>query len=90
MNAPAKVTTIPVSQAKANFSEVVRRAERGEQIALTRNGKVVAVLGPDSEGEVDTNEGEAKPRSLLGIAKGEIWMADDWEELGPEWDEYIK
>ena len=33
---------IPVSDAKAKLTELVRRAEAGEEIVLTRNGKVVA------------------------------------------------
>ena len=33
---------IPISEAKAKFAEIVRRAEAGEEIVLTRNGKAVA------------------------------------------------
>lgn len=33
---------IPVSDAKAKLTEHVRRAEAGEEIVLTRNGKIVA------------------------------------------------
>lgn len=33
---------IPVSDAKAKLTELVRRAEAGEEVVLTRNGKVVA------------------------------------------------
>lgn len=37
---------IPVSDAKAKLTDLVRRAEAGEEIVLTRNGKVVARIEP--------------------------------------------
>ena len=33
---------IPLSDAKAKLTELVRRAEAGEEVVLTRNGKIVA------------------------------------------------
>lgn len=35
---------IPVSEAKAQLTELVRRVEAGEEIVLTRHGKQVAKL----------------------------------------------
>ena len=37
---------IPVSDAKANLTELVRRAEAGEEIVLTRHGKQTVRLVP--------------------------------------------
>ncbi len=37
---------VSVSQAKAQFAALVARAEAGEQIVVTRNGRPVARLGP--------------------------------------------
>jgi prevent-host-death family protein len=37
---------IPVSDAKAHLTELVRRAEEGEDIVLTRYGQPVARLAP--------------------------------------------
>ena len=72
---------IPVAEAKAKFSEMIKRAEAGEEVAVTRHGKVVARLVPPSS---------PRPRSILGIWKDrEVWMADDFDELGPEWDPYV-
>jgi prevent-host-death family protein len=74
---------VSVAEAKAKFSELVKRAEGGEEIAVTRHGKVVARLVPPVQ--------EPKERSSLnGAMAGKIWIADDFDELGPEWDEYIK
>jgi prevent-host-death family protein len=72
---------VPVAEAKAKFSELIRRAEAGEEVLVTRHGKVVARLMPP----VSTEK-----KSLIGVLKGKIWMADDFDELGPEWDEYTK
>jgi prevent-host-death family protein len=41
-----RVTSFPVSDAKARFSELLERAENGEQLTITRHGKEVAKLGP--------------------------------------------
>lgn len=73
---------VPIAEAKAKFSQLVKRAEAGEEVLVTRHGKVVARLMPPA-----TPPGK-KP--LLGALKGKIWMADDFDELGPEWDEYTK
>jgi prevent-host-death family protein len=74
---------IPIAEAKAKFSELVKRAEAGEEVLVTRHGKVVARLLPPEYTEED------KP-SLIGALKGKVWISDDFDELGPEWDEYIK
>ena len=37
---------VSVSQAKAQLTDLVRRAERGEEIVLTRHGRACATLTP--------------------------------------------
>jgi antitoxin (DNA-binding transcriptional repressor) of toxin-antitoxin stability system len=74
---------VSVAEAKAKFSELLKRAEAGEEIVVTRHGKPVATIGAPKK-----VQGEKK--SLLGAMKGKIWIAPDFDELGPEWDEYIK
>ena len=39
-------TEISIANAKAKFAALVSRAEAGEQIVVTRNGRPVACLGP--------------------------------------------
>ena len=39
-------TTVSVAQAKSRFAAFVARAEAGETIVVTRNGRAVACLGP--------------------------------------------
>ena len=43
------VTTISVSELRANLKSVLERVKRGEEVQLTQNGEVVAaVLHPDA------------------------------------------
>lgn len=75
---------VTVAEMKSNLSEVLRKAEAGEEVLVTRHGKVVARLLPP-------DEPIARKPSLLGAFEGSpFWMADDFDELGPEWDEYLK
>ena len=46
-------------EARQKFSALVRRAERGESIGITKRGKLIAVIGPaqsERSGHVDLNE----------------------------------
>ena len=73
---------VGVAEAKARFSELLGRVESGETIGITRHGKVVARLVPSGV--------DHRP-SIRGMwADKEVWIADDFDELGPEWDEYVK
>ena len=38
----------------------------------------------------ETATAQPKRKSILGAMKGQIWMVDDFDELGPEWDEYMR
>ncbi|MER9234502.1 type II toxin-antitoxin system prevent-host-death family antitoxin [Mesorhizobium sp. M0622] len=69
--------SIPIAEAKARLSELVSRAEAGEEIVITRHGKVAARL-----------VAPAKPDRLprIGALKGKIRIADDFDELSREWD----
>jgi prevent-host-death family protein len=66
---------ISIAQAKAKLSELVRRAEAGEEIVLTRHGKVAARLVPPAMSEF-------LPR--IGAMKGKIRTADDFDRLDRE------
>lgn len=41
--------TVPVVEAKARFSALLAEVEAGEEIAVTRHGKVIARLVPDHQ-----------------------------------------
>ncbi|HLY45261.1 MAG TPA: type II toxin-antitoxin system prevent-host-death family antitoxin [Stellaceae bacterium] len=57
---------ISIAKAKAGFAALVARAEAGEQIVVTRNGRPVACLGPLP----------AKKPIVYGDLRG-LWMAED-------------
>lgn len=75
------MTYVGMHEAKTNLSKLVARAENGEEITITRNGKPAVQLVPASK---------KRPFSeALGIMKGEIWMADDFDEL-PDDPEFLE
>jgi len=57
---------VSVARAKAEFASLVSRAEKGERIVVTRNGRPVACLGPLPE----------KKPIVYGDLRG-LWVADD-------------
>ena len=57
---------ISIAKAKAGFAALVARAEAGEQIVVTRNGRPVACLGPLP----------AKKPIVFGDLRG-LWVSDD-------------
>lgn len=73
-------TAVSIAEAKANFSHLLKRVEAGEEVLITRHGKPVAVLVPPA------NQERQLPR--IGALKGKIWISDDFDKLGPEWESY--
>jgi prevent-host-death family protein len=63
---------VNVHVAKTQLSRLLARVEQGEQIAIARGGKPVAMLVPHPP--------ERAPREP-GWAKGKIWIADDFDEF---------
>lgn len=82
---------VPLDEAGRRLAELVRRVEAGEAVSLTRDGRVVAVLaGPEGAAEPDALSDAEKRRRSMGKYRGQIRIAPDFDELGPEWDEYTK
>lgn len=74
---------------KQLLEEIIRRAEAGEYLVLTSNGEKVAEVGASTDDALLRGSGEPTlPR--IGALRNKIWIADDFDVLGPEWDEYIK
>jgi prevent-host-death family protein len=70
--------TYTIHQAKTNLSELIRRAEAGEEIVIARGKQPVAVLKDYAQ------EQRAKPRIKgWGALKGRIHVADDSVWFGP-------
>ena len=72
---------ISVAEAKARFSEILKRAEAGETIVVTRHGKPVVRL----------ESAQPTPKlPRIGAFKGEIWMSDDFDEPLEEFKDYME
>jgi prevent-host-death family protein len=73
--------SVNIHEAKTQFSKLVRRAEEGEEIVVRRGKEPVARIAPlEKRGGVRG----------FGSMKGEIWIADDFDEPLPEFAEYEK
>ena len=73
---------ISISEAKTQLSKLVARAERGEEVTIRRGSKPVVRL-------VAIDPPPTSRRSPIGALRGQIWIADDADELGVEWDPYV-
>jgi prevent-host-death family protein len=71
---------VSIHEAKTHFSRLVARAEAGEEIIVRRGQKPVA--------KIVAYEAQATPRTP-GRLKGQIWIAGDFDETPPEFDEYM-
>ena len=71
--------TVGAFDAKTNFSALLARVERGEQIVITRRGKPVARLMPIATArKVKVSDAMAKLRKLR---KGTTLGGLSWKEL---------
>jgi len=79
--------SVSVAEAKATFSECIRKVEAGSSVLITRHGKPVAALVPPNDLEHLERLRKAGPESgLASIAGG--W--EDSEELVKILDESIR
>ncbi len=66
---------VNISEAKAQLSKLVERAEHGDRVVIGRAGRPVAVLVAYSE---------SPDRRVLGVWKDSgVWIADDFDEPLP-------
>lgn len=72
---------VSISEAKTQLSKLVARAERGEEVTIRRGSTPVVKL-------VAITPAAKTVRSPIGVLRDQIWIADDADELGPEWDPY--
>jgi prevent-host-death family protein len=64
-----------IHEAKTNFSKLLQRVALGEEIIIAKAGVPVAKLVPVYA---------EKPKRTLGLYKGQIWMADDFDAPLPD------
>ncbi len=66
---------VNIHAAKTHLSRLVERAAAGEEIIIAKNGKPLAKLVPYRE---------EKPPRVLGSMRGQIWIADDFDDPLPD------
>ncbi len=66
---------INIHEAKTHFSRLLQRVASGEEITIARAGVPVARLVPIA------SEKRERP---LGFARGEVWIADDFDAPLPD------
>jgi prevent-host-death family protein len=64
---------VGMHEAKTKLSQLVERAEAGEDIVIARNGKPVARLIPVAE--------NTSIESIRGAWRGRVRIADDFDDL---------
>ncbi len=79
--AAKKQTTVSIAEAKARFSELLKKAAAGEEIHVTRHGKPYAKLGPDRP------EKPKLPR--VGAFEGEFEVPDNWDAIPTGFEKYL-
>jgi prevent-host-death family protein len=75
--------TLGVFDAKARFSELIDRAERGEEIIVTRHGKAVARVAPLVDPVRRGEDVEAR------MKRWQLWRARQLAAHGPTTTEEI-
>jgi prevent-host-death family protein len=71
---------VNMHDAKGNLSQLATRAAAGEDIVIARNGKPVAML---------TRVPARRRPTPLGVLKGQIHMAEDFDAIPPEFERYL-
>jgi prevent-host-death family protein len=67
------VTEVGMHEAKTKLSQLVERAERGEEIVITRNGKPTVKLTPLAS--------SASLAAVRGAWRGQVSITDDFDDL---------
>ncbi len=77
--------TVSIKTGKDHFTELVRKAESGETITITRNGKPVAEIIPAQKKDyaIDWDAGEAFFRKH-GVDRIASWISPDFDDPLPE------
>jgi prevent-host-death family protein len=69
-----------IADAKAHFSELVKKALLGEEVIIAKDKKPLVKLVP-----LNTPNQARK----AGSAKGQIWMASDFSQTPKDFEEYL-
>lgn len=71
---------VKIHEAKTQFSKLIADVERGEEIIVQRGDVPIAKLVPIPK----------LVERKAGAYAGQFWIADDFDEIPAEFDEYIR
>ena len=74
-------SAVNIHEAKTHLSRLVERAAEGEEIVIAKAGTPRARLVPMEE--------RPKGKRRFGLFEGEIEIADDFDEIPPEFGPYL-
>jgi prevent-host-death family protein len=77
--------TVGAFEAKTNFSKLLDRVQAGEQVTITRNGKIVARLVSPSD---DAERRREAVEGLRKLRKGSSLGGLSWKDLRDEGRKY--
>ena len=69
--------TVNTHEAKSRLSELIRRAEKGDDVIVARSGQPVARI---------TAWSETRPERVFGSMQGQITIVDDDDVVGSDPD----
>jgi antitoxin (DNA-binding transcriptional repressor) of toxin-antitoxin stability system len=74
-------TEVSVQEAESQLAQLIARVEAGEEIFICREAKPVVRL---SAVPAASQPPAARPPRVLGRFRGQIWIAEDFNELPEE------
>ena len=69
---------LPLKEAETKLAELISKADAGEEVIITREDGAAFTIVPAS-----------KKRRIVGIAKGSVWMSEDFDAPLEEFKEYM-
>lgn len=71
---------VTLDEAKLQLVDLIEAAMSGETVLITKDGQQVQLVPV----------ARASQRPQFGSARGQIWMADDFDAPLPDFDEYMR
>ena len=76
------MTTVTLKEARERLSGLLEEAARGEEVVITgEDGRAFKLVPSETEPK--------KKRGLIGSARGQIWMSEDFDEPLEDFEEYM-
>lgn len=71
---------VTLDEAKTRLVDLVEAAINGETVVITKDGQQIQLVPVLQQSQ----------HPQFGSARGQIWMADDFDDSLPDFDEYMR